>query len=95
MILPKVTLRRVFLLTALAGVFFAIGRYAFLGTPWALAISVAAVSAILIIAVHAVLFYLTSIVALTFTAARPKPESPFAETRQPPTLASPNDPSLE
>ncbi len=95
MIFPKITLRRLFLLFVVVAAFFSVARFAYLGQPWAIAVSISFLFLILVLTTHAFLYLVCSILGLSFSAQAPEPLSPFAETREPPQKAIPQDPSLE
>ncbi len=94
MLMPKYTIRRLLLITAVSGVFFAIVAAAARGNHWAIALSAAITSLFVMLLFHAIVYVVAWWISATYDASRPqrKPTSPFANAAMPPQLVKPQDP---
>lgn len=97
MLVPKFTIRRALLGMVLAGFVFGIAAAAVDGQMWAISITIALLSLIIVFALHAVSFSFASLAAtlLPRRHSRQERQGPFATTRMPPTLIRPSSPDSD
>ena len=94
MLIPRFTIRRLFGITAVCGIFFLIVSFAVRGHLWAASISVALAGLLVLLLVHALFFSMSWVTSLLvgvvqgMKAAR----SPFAQDTPPPQIIPPEDP---
>jgi hypothetical protein len=88
MLIPRFTIRRLLLITALCGAFFLVVSLAIRGRVWAAAISVAVLAAAVSFCSFAVFFAAAWLVSRAggLAARRREPASPFAQHSPPPRV---------
>ena len=93
--MPRFSLRRILLVTAVFGGVFAIGRFAMREEKWAIAILAGVVALATILAVYALTFGLVVFISGRVDQGKrmlgiaPKTESPFATDKLPPQILPP------
>jgi hypothetical protein len=89
MLIPRFTLRRLFLVTTLCAVFFLVLSFALRGYVWAAAISAAGLAVVVSFTLYAALFALTWLVSrgIAWAAGRRERNSRFGEHELPPRSA--------
>ena len=95
MLIPRFTLGWLFSATTVLAVFFLVVTLAVEGQPWAVGVSVALSSLVVIALIHALMFALIwPITEHRRRVARVRqPDSPFATDAPPPQIVPPNEPS--
>ena len=95
MLIPRFSLGWIFSATTVLAVFFLVVALAVDGKPWAVGVSVALSSLVVIAVIHAFMFFL--IWPLTEHRRRVarvrQPDSPFATDAPPPQIIPPNEPA--
>jgi hypothetical protein len=94
MLIPRFTIRWLFLLTTLAGVFFLVVSLAIQGKIWAIALAVSVASLFVTFLLYAAFFGLAYALASLVGAFRRRPAggTPFATAEPPPQLVPPQEP---
>lgn len=94
MLLPRFSLRGMFVLLTICGAFFSVASFAYRGNRWAIAIFIALGSLFIVAALHAMAFLgawvLSLIVGSRWRA--PMPRSPFADSSPSPQVIAPTEP---
>lgn len=95
MMVPRFSIRRALLAMVMAGLFFATAALAVQGRLWAIAITAALLSLLLVFAIHAISYLCATLIAacLPKRQSRDERRGPFATTRMPPQLIPPKAPS--
>ena len=94
MLLPQFTTRRLFLMTAGLGLLFLCINRAFDGQGWAIGVSLAFVSAMLLFGTSALLFFFVWVLRLLVPPPTVVPENPFATEQPPEQIIEPINPDL-
>jgi hypothetical protein len=94
MLIPRFTVRWLFLLMTVCSVFFLIVASAVRGQLWAIALSVAITSAVVAFLCYGVFFGLAYVLASLFGLVRSRPGggTPFATAAPPPQIIPPEEP---
>jgi hypothetical protein len=94
MLIPRFTIRWLFLLMTVAGVFFLVVSLALQGRIWAIALSVSLGSLVLVFLMYALFFGLAFAVVSIRRPFRHRPVlgTPFATSEPPPQLVPPQEP---
>ena len=95
MLIPRFSLGWIFSATTVLAVFFLVVTLAVEGQPWAVGVSVAISSLVVIALIHALVFALIWPITehrRRVGSAR-QPDSPFATDALPPQIVPPNEPS--
>jgi hypothetical protein len=93
MLIPRFSIRWLLGLTALAAVFLVIIRFAIASNVWALAVSVAVLTAAMLFVIYSVAFAFAMTLTRMVHVIRPapKPESPFVSQGLPPQVIAPRE----
>lgn len=96
--MPRFTILRILILTAICGCIFAIGRFAVQGEAWAVAIIGSVMFLVVVMIAYAFAFVLVVVAERRMKrfkrwfGIKPKTESPFATDKLPPQIIAPVDP---
>jgi hypothetical protein len=94
MLIPKFTIRRLLILTAVCAVISLVGTFAFRGQPWAIALIVALAAFVMGFGAYLFFFLVVRIMsAIADLFVTPGPTSPFAQHRPPPQVIPPDEPT--